>query len=94
MLIIIHIFSKGPKIFKIISLNNYFVIKLMLKFKCCSGGRNFSVNVSLPSDTDIEFRYFIAVVCHPNGTKNCAKTLIIRKWETHMTPRIIRKGGE
>ncbi|KAK0094272.1 hypothetical protein PV326_011363 [Microctonus aethiopoides] len=57
------------------------------------GGRNFSVNVSLPSDTDIEFRYFIAVVCHPNGTKNCAKTLIIRKWETHMTPRIIRKGA-
>ncbi|XP_008553502.1 glycerophosphocholine phosphodiesterase GPCPD1 isoform X1 [Microplitis demolitor] len=54
--------------------------------------RTFSLKISLPTDIDIEFRYFIAVVCQPNGTKNSAKTLIIRKWETHMTPRIIKKA--
>lgn len=45
-------------------------------------------------DTDIEFRYFIAVVCQPNGTKNSAMTRIIRKWETHLTPRIIKSNTE
>jgi len=44
-------------------------------------------------DTDIEFRYFIAVVCQSNNTKNSANTLIIRRWETHMTPRLIRKNS-
>ncbi|XP_020292352.1 glycerophosphocholine phosphodiesterase GPCPD1 isoform X1 [Pseudomyrmex gracilis] len=54
--------------------------------------RIFSQKVALPIDADIEFRYFIAVICQSNGTKNSAKTLIIRKWETHMTPRQIRKN--
>ncbi|KAL0117504.1 hypothetical protein PUN28_010375 [Cardiocondyla obscurior] len=52
----------------------------------------FSQNVALPIDTNVEYRYFIAVVCQSNGTKNSAKTLIIRRWETHMTPRGIRKN--
>ncbi|XP_018392349.1 PREDICTED: glycerophosphocholine phosphodiesterase GPCPD1-like [Cyphomyrmex costatus] len=55
-------------------------------------GRIFSQKVSLPTDANIEFRYFIAVICQSNGTKNSAKTLIIRRWETHMTPRLIRKN--
>lgn len=55
--------------------------------------RIFSQKVALPIDADIEFRYFIAVICQSNGTKNSAKTLIIRKWETHMTPRQIRKNS-
>ncbi|XP_044014465.1 glycerophosphocholine phosphodiesterase GPCPD1-like isoform X1 [Aphidius gifuensis] len=50
----------------------------------------YSVKLSLPMDTDIEFRYFIAVVCESNEIKNSAITLIIRKWETHLTPRIIK----
>ncbi|XP_043276191.1 glycerophosphocholine phosphodiesterase GPCPD1-like isoform X2 [Venturia canescens] len=56
------------------------------------GGRIFSRTISLPIDVDVTFRYFIAVVCESNGTKNSAKTLIIRKWETHMTPRLIKKN--
>ncbi|XP_018370784.1 PREDICTED: glycerophosphocholine phosphodiesterase GPCPD1-like [Trachymyrmex cornetzi] len=55
-------------------------------------GRIFSQKVTLPIDANIEFRYFIAVVCQSNSTKNSAKTLIIRRWETHMTPRLIRKN--
>ncbi|XP_011145572.1 glycerophosphocholine phosphodiesterase GPCPD1 isoform X2 [Harpegnathos saltator] len=55
-------------------------------------GRVFSQKVALPIDADIEFRYFIAVICQSNGAKNSAKTLIIRKWETHMAPRLIRKN--
>ncbi|XP_032674256.1 glycerophosphocholine phosphodiesterase GPCPD1-like isoform X2 [Odontomachus brunneus] len=55
-------------------------------------GRIFSQKVALPIDADIEFRYFIAVICQSNGAKNSAKTLIIRKWETHMVPRLIRKN--
>ncbi|KAL6449256.1 hypothetical protein ACFW04_000713 [Cataglyphis niger] len=55
-------------------------------------GRIFSQTVALPVDANIEFRYFIAVICQSNGTKNSAKTLIIRRWETHMTPRLIRKN--
>ncbi|XP_046466524.1 glycerophosphocholine phosphodiesterase GPCPD1 isoform X1 [Neodiprion pinetum] len=53
----------------------------------------YSQTICLPTDVDVEFRYFIAVVCQPNGTKNSAKTLIIRKWETHMTPRLIKKNA-
>ncbi|CAL7946892.1 unnamed protein product [Xylocopa violacea] len=56
------------------------------------GGQIFSQKVALPIDTDIEFRYFVAVICQSNGTKNSAKTLIIRRWETHMTPRLIKKN--
>ncbi|XP_078044798.1 glycerophosphocholine phosphodiesterase GPCPD1 isoform X2 [Augochlora pura] len=55
-------------------------------------GQIFSQKVSLPIDTDIEFRYFVAVICQSNGTKNSAKTLIIRRWETHFIPRLIRKN--
>ncbi|XP_076383974.1 glycerophosphocholine phosphodiesterase GPCPD1 isoform X3 [Megalopta genalis] len=55
-------------------------------------GQIFSQKVSLPIDTDIEFRYFVAVICQSNGTKNSAKTLIICRWETHMIPRLIRKN--
>ncbi|XP_012538512.1 glycerophosphocholine phosphodiesterase GPCPD1 isoform X2 [Monomorium pharaonis] len=55
-------------------------------------GRIFSQKVALPIDANIEFRYFIAVICQSNGTKNSAKTLIIRRWETHMTPRLIKKN--
>ena len=58
------------------------------------GDRIFSTTIALPSDADIQFRFFIAVVCHPNGTKNSAKTLIIRKWETHMSPRQIKKNSK
>ncbi|XP_011302442.1 glycerophosphocholine phosphodiesterase GPCPD1 isoform X2 [Fopius arisanus] len=54
-------------------------------------GRIFSTKVSLPADAEIHFRYFVAVVCQSNGTKNSAKTLIIRRWETHMHPRSIKK---
>ncbi|RLU18153.1 hypothetical protein DMN91_010396 [Ooceraea biroi] len=54
--------------------------------------RIFSEKIALPIDADVEFRYFIAVVCQSNGTKNSAKTLIIRRWETHMTPRLIRRN--
>ncbi|EGI70224.1 Putative glycerophosphodiester phosphodiesterase 5 [Acromyrmex echinatior] len=56
-------------------------------------GRIFSQKIALPIDANIEFRYFIAVICQSNGTKNSAKTLIIRRWETHMTPRLIRKNA-
>ena len=55
-------------------------------------GRIFSQKIALPVDANIEFRYFVAVICQSNGTKNSAKTLIIRRWETHMTPRLIRKN--
>ncbi|XP_076654231.1 glycerophosphocholine phosphodiesterase GPCPD1 isoform X3 [Halictus rubicundus] len=55
-------------------------------------GQIFSRKVSLPTDTDIEFRYFVAVICQSNGTKNSARTLIIRQWETHLIPRLIRKN--
>ncbi|KYQ47374.1 Putative glycerophosphocholine phosphodiesterase GPCPD1 [Trachymyrmex zeteki] len=55
-------------------------------------GQIFSQKVALPIDANIEFRYFIAVICQSNGTKNSAKTLIIRRWETHMTPRLIGKN--
>ena len=61
---------------------------------CFSRGEIFSQKIALPSDADIQFRFFIAVVCQPNGTKNSAKTFIIRKWETHMTPRQIKKNSE
>lgn len=64
------------------NVNNYF-----------RDGRVFSQKIALPIDADIEFRYFIAVICQSNGAKNSAKTLIIRKWETHMTPRMIRKNS-
>ncbi|XP_031850535.1 glycerophosphocholine phosphodiesterase GPCPD1 isoform X2 [Nomia melanderi] len=56
------------------------------------GGQIFSQKVSLPIDADIEFRYFVAVICQSNGTKNSAKTLIIRRWETYMIPRLIKKN--
>ncbi|XP_076232782.1 glycerophosphocholine phosphodiesterase GPCPD1 isoform X2 [Calliopsis andreniformis] len=56
------------------------------------GGQIFSQKVALPIDIDIEFRYFVAVICQSNGTKNSAKTLIIRRWETHMKPRFIKKN--
>ncbi|KOX71415.1 Glycerophosphocholine phosphodiesterase GPCPD1 [Melipona quadrifasciata] len=56
------------------------------------GGQIFSQKVALPIDADVEFRYFVAVICQSNGTKNSAKTLIIRRWETHMTPRFIKKN--
>lgn len=56
------------------------------------GGQIFSQKIALPSDADVQFRFFIAVVCQPNGTKNSAKTFIIRKWETHMSPRQIKKN--
>ncbi|XP_058804972.1 glycerophosphocholine phosphodiesterase GPCPD1-like isoform X1 [Phymastichus coffea] len=57
-------------------------------------GQVFSQKITLPSDADIQFRYFVAVVCLSNNvTKNSAKTLIIRKWETHMTPRKIKKNA-
>ncbi|KAL2719446.1 glycerophosphocholine phosphodiesterase GPCPD1 isoform X4 [Vespula squamosa] len=55
-------------------------------------GQTFSQKVALPIDADIEYRYFIAVICQSNGSKNSAKTLIIRKWETHMIPRQIKKN--
>ncbi|KAL6264932.1 hypothetical protein P5V15_005028 [Pogonomyrmex californicus] len=55
-------------------------------------GQIFSQKVALPIDANIEFRYFIAVICQSNGTKNSAKTLIIRRWETHMTPRLISRN--
>ncbi|OAD57913.1 Glycerophosphocholine phosphodiesterase GPCPD1 [Eufriesea mexicana] len=55
-------------------------------------GQIFSQKVALPIDADIEFRYFVAVICQSNGTKNSAKTLIIRRWETHMTPRLIKNN--
>ncbi|XP_017875256.1 glycerophosphocholine phosphodiesterase GPCPD1-like isoform X2 [Ceratina calcarata] len=56
------------------------------------GGQIFSQKVQLPIDVDIEFRYFVAVICQLNGTKNSAKTLIVRRWETHMAPRLIKKN--
>lgn len=65
-----------------------------MEFKYFSEGRIFAVKISLPTDADIEYRYFLAVVCQSNGTKNFAKTLIMRKWETHMTPRLIKKNGK
>lgn len=55
-------------------------------------GQIFSQKIQLPVDVDIEFRYFVAVICQLNGTKNSAKTLIVRRWETHMTPRLIKKN--
>ncbi|CAD1469730.1 unnamed protein product, partial [Heterotrigona itama] len=55
-------------------------------------GQIFSQKVALPIDADVEFRYFVAVICQSNGTKNSAKTLIIRRWETHMIPRFIKKN--
>ncbi|KAK2576031.1 hypothetical protein KPH14_007381 [Odynerus spinipes] len=55
-------------------------------------GQTFSQKVALPIDADIEYRYFIAVICQSNGTKNSAKTLIIRRWETHMICRQIKKN--
>lgn len=61
---------------------------------CFSRGRIFSQKINLPSDADVQFRYFIAVVCVPNGTKNSAQTLIIRKWETHMSPRQIKNNSK
>ncbi|XP_076675092.1 glycerophosphocholine phosphodiesterase GPCPD1 isoform X6 [Andrena cerasifolii] len=57
------------------------------------GGQIFSRKVALPVDADIEFRYFVAVICQSNGTKNSAKTLIIRRWETHMKPHLIKKNA-
>ncbi|XP_011506592.1 PREDICTED: glycerophosphocholine phosphodiesterase GPCPD1-like [Ceratosolen solmsi marchali] len=56
------------------------------------GGQIFSQKIALPSDADVQFRFFIAVVCQPNGSKNSAKTFIIRKWETHMSPRQIKRN--
>ncbi|XP_063972976.1 glycerophosphocholine phosphodiesterase GPCPD1-like isoform X1 [Diachasmimorpha longicaudata] len=63
-----------------------------LRFDETEEGRIFSTKISLPTDAEVQFRYFIAVVCQSNGTKNSAKTLIIRKWETHMQPRNIKKN--
>ncbi|XP_015189141.1 PREDICTED: glycerophosphocholine phosphodiesterase GPCPD1-like isoform X2 [Polistes dominula] len=57
-----------------------------------NNGQMFSQKITLPVDADIDYRYFIAVICQSNGTKNSAKTLIIRKWETHMIPRQIKKN--
>ncbi|XP_014215845.1 glycerophosphocholine phosphodiesterase GPCPD1-like isoform X2 [Copidosoma floridanum] len=54
-------------------------------------GRIYSQKVALPADADVEYRFFIAVVCESNCIKTLAKTLIIRQWETHMTPRLIKK---
>ncbi|XP_035718049.1 glycerophosphocholine phosphodiesterase GPCPD1-like isoform X2 [Vespa mandarinia] len=54
--------------------------------------QTFSQKVALPVDADVDYRYFIAVICQSNGTKNSAKTLIIRKWETHMISRHIKKN--
>ncbi|XP_043480117.1 glycerophosphocholine phosphodiesterase GPCPD1-like [Leptopilina heterotoma] len=54
-------------------------------------GQIFSQTIELPTDVNVDFRYFIAVVCQLNEVKNPAQTLIIRKWETHMTPRLIKK---
>ncbi|KAF7385475.1 hypothetical protein HZH68_013905 [Vespula germanica] len=55
-------------------------------------GQIFSQKVALPVDRDIKYRYFIAVICQSNGTKNSSKILIIRKWETHMISRQIKKN--
>ncbi|XP_011868687.1 PREDICTED: glycerophosphocholine phosphodiesterase GPCPD1-like [Vollenhovia emeryi] len=55
-------------------------------------GQIFSQKIALPIDANIEFRYFVAVICQSNGAKNSANTLIIRRWETHMRPRVIKKN--
>lgn len=64
-----------------------------MKFVNFREGQIFSQKVALPIDADVEFRYFVAVICQSNGTKNSAKTLIIRRWETHMIPRLIKKNS-
>ncbi|XP_066597768.1 glycerophosphocholine phosphodiesterase GPCPD1 isoform X2 [Prorops nasuta] len=63
-----------------------------LLYNSKESGQLFSEKVELPTDIDIEYRYFVAVICQPNGTKATAKTLIIRRWETHLTPRIIKRS--
>lgn len=64
-----------------------------LKLMNFRNGQIFSQKVALPIDTDVVFRYFVAVICQSNGTKNSAKTLIIRRWETHIVPRLVKKNS-
>lgn len=82
--------SKFINIF-ISSSKKYIFLKMFKYFDF--RGQIFSQTIELPTDVNVDFRYFIAVVCQLNEVKNPAQTLIIRKWETHMTPRLIKKDS-
>lgn len=48
----------------------------------------WTLDLSIPADVDVEYRYFIASV-DPSDSTN---SVHIRKWETHLQPRRILKN--
>lgn len=52
-------------------------------------GKVWSVEVDIPSDADVVYRYFIASIDPQH--QEC---MYVRKWETHLKPRTILKGNE
>ncbi|XP_067001505.2 glycerophosphocholine phosphodiesterase GPCPD1 [Anabrus simplex] len=48
--------------------------------------------VSIVFDKDVQFRYFVAVVIEPESNFS-SERIIVRRWETHINPRCIKKDA-
>lgn len=74
---------------------NSFVKRHFLQLRTCFLfsrilDRLWSVEIGIPCDTDIEYRYFIASIDPQIGND----MVHVRKWETHLKPRHISKDSE
>lgn len=53
----------------------------------------WSVAISIPSDCEVKFRYFVGIAFEPDGEKLSSRQVIVRRWETNLNPRLIHKEG-
>ncbi|KAJ9595971.1 hypothetical protein L9F63_012864, partial [Diploptera punctata] len=51
----------------------------------------WSAVVALPSKCEVQFRYFIGISLEPDDDKITTKQIVVRRWETNLTPRLISK---
>jgi len=49
--------------------------------------------ISIPRDCDVMFRYFVGIVFEPDEEKFTSRCVVVRRWETNLSPRLIRKEG-
>jgi glycerophosphocholine phosphodiesterase GPCPD1 len=52
--------------------------------------RTWSAEVGIPSDVEVEYRYFVASIDPQIGND----MVHVRRWETHLTPRRIQRNSE
>ncbi|XP_069697586.1 glycerophosphocholine phosphodiesterase GPCPD1-like isoform X2 [Periplaneta americana] len=51
----------------------------------------WSAVISIPSDCDVQFRYFVGILFEPDEEKYPSRQVVVRRWETNLNPRLIRK---